>query len=214
MPYSTLLIDLDDTVYPAGNGMWDAIAARIDRYMIEKLSLPPTEVPAIRKDLHRRFGTTLRGLDATRRIDRHDYLAFVHDIPLQRFLAPNPLIRAALQAVPMRRVIFTNADRAHALRVLQALELSDLFDQVIDILDIWPYCKPMPEAFRLALHKANTRPAECIFIDDAPGNLAGAQDVGLAGILVRPGLASYEGVSIPSLAELPSALARLRSESL
>jgi putative hydrolase of the HAD superfamily len=209
MPFTTLLVDLDDTVYPAGNGVWEAIADRIDLYMVERLGLPQAEVPAIRKDLHRRFGTTLRGLASTRQVNRLDYLAFVHDIPLSQFLTPNPGLRAALLSLPQRKVIFTNADQAHAVRVLTALDLADLFEQIIDIHTIWPFCKPMPEAFNIALEKAQTRPEDCLFIDDALGNLAGARSVGLATLLVHPGAAPSDQPAIASLVELPQALSRL-----
>jgi putative hydrolase of the HAD superfamily len=209
MSFTTLLVDLDDTVYPAGNGVWEAIADRIDLYMVERLGLPQAEVPAIRKDLHRRFGTTLRGLASTRQVNRLDYLAFVHDIPLHHYLSPNPGLRAALLSLPQRKVIFTNADQAHAARVLAVLNLADLFEQIIDIHAIWPYCKPMPEAFKIALKKAQTRPDECLFIDDALSNLAGARTVGLSTILVHPGVAPADQPAISSLLDLPQALTRL-----
>ena len=209
MPFTTLLVDLDDTVYPSGNGLWETIARRIDLFMIERLGIPGPEVPAIRQDLFRRYGTTLRGLDATRHIDRRDYLSFVHDIPLQDYLKPDGRVRSALQACPLRRFIFTNSDRAHAGRVLKALELDDLFDQVIDIEDIWPYCKPMPEAFRLALERCGAQPHECIFIDDTLANLASARNLGLSTILVRPSPPPAGEIAIPNLADLNAALAHL-----
>ena len=208
MTYTTLLVDLDDTVYPAGNGLWEAIAARIDRYMHEKLGLPPAEIPALRKRLHSQYGTTLRGLAATRHVDELEYLAFVHDIPVQNYLTPNPGVRAALIACPLRKLIFTNANRGHAERVLAALELKDVFEDVIDILDIRPYCKPMPEAFALALAHADVSAQECIFLDDSMRNLEGARQAGLAGILV--GGENWSGedfVRIPGLDSLPGALA-------
>jgi putative hydrolase of the HAD superfamily len=43
--------------------------------------------------------------------------------------------------------------------------------------------KPSPESFRLALDRLGTLAEETIFIDDAPGNVAGACAVGLQGIL-------------------------------
>ena len=208
MTYKTLLIDLDDTVYPAGNGLWEAIAGRIDRYMHEKLGLHPAEIPALRKRLHAQYGTTLRGLAATRHVDELDYLSFVHDIPVQNYLTPNPAVREALLACPLRKVIFTNADRGHAERVLTALSLRDVFEDVIDILDIRPYCKPMPEAFSLALTRAGCSAEECIFLDDSTRNLEGARLAGLAGILV--GGESPPGGDfsrIPGLESLPVALA-------
>ena len=203
MSYTTLLVDLDDTVYPAGNGVWDAIAVRIERYMHERLGLSLEEIPAIRNDLHTRFGTTLRGLTETRQIDELDYLAFVHDIPLGEFLAPDLAVRTALQACPLRKTIFTNADQAHALRVLKALDLHDLFDRIIDIRAIRPYCKPMPQAFEITLGLLDCSPQECIFLDDAPRNLSAAQQLGITPVLVSPTPPQHpNGLWLSSLANL------------
>jgi putative hydrolase of the HAD superfamily len=210
MSFTTLLIDLDDTVYPADCGMWNAIATRIDQYMLERLAIPAEQIPSLRHELHARYGTTLRGLSATRSIDELDYLAFVHDIPVRDFLRPDSAVRAALISIPMRKCIFTNADRAHAARVLSALNLFDLFDMIIDIRDIHPYCKPMPDAYRLALLRAGAIPEDTLFVDDAPRNLKPAGEIGLTTVLVgRPCPEAAEFPCIPSLACLPEMLKHL-----
>lgn len=208
MPFNTLLIDLDDTVYPPSSGMWAAIAARIDSYMHERLGIPRDTIPALREELHTRYGTTLRGLAATRAVDELDYLSFVHDLPVTDYLTPDPAVRRALQALSQSKWIFTNADTAHARRVLSALALDDLFQGTVDIRTIHPYCKPMPEAYRTALNHIGVPPNECIFVDDSPRNLAAARDLGLGVILVSPTPNASNGIPcIPSLASLPDALA-------
>ena len=40
MKYSTLFIDLDDTLYINEDGLWAAIKERMSQYMIEKLDIP------------------------------------------------------------------------------------------------------------------------------------------------------------------------------
>ena len=42
------LFDLDDTLYAAGCGLWDAIGGRIERFMVERMGLAPDGVPALR----------------------------------------------------------------------------------------------------------------------------------------------------------------------
>jgi putative hydrolase of the HAD superfamily len=210
MPFTTLLIDLDDTVYPAASGMWDAIAARIDRYMHERLEIPAADITALRHDLHARYGTTLRGLTATRSINELDYLAFVHDLPVRDFLTPDPAVRAALKLLPQKKWIFTNADHHHAARVLSALNLDDLFDGVIDIHAIYPYCKPMPEAYRLALQLAGASPKEAVFVDDAARNLETAREIGLATVLLGSPCPPTASNCIQSLSALPQLLAYMQ----
>jgi putative hydrolase of the HAD superfamily len=167
-----------------------------------------TEVSELREQLYRTYGTTLRGLTITRGIDASDYLAFVHDIPLHNYLTPDERVGPVLARYPQRKVIFTNADQAHARRVLAILNLTDYFDQIIDILDVAPYCKPMPGAFQRALQLAGAASArESIFIDDAPHNLKAAREAGFYTIRVGP--AAVDGCCdavVPSLLDLPAVL--------
>ena len=207
----TILIDLDDTVYPASSGVWLAIQARMEKYMLERLRIPPQDVPAMRRDLYLKYGTTLRGLQVTRHIDELDFLSFVHDVPVCNLLTPDQAVREALLKISQPKFIFTNADRHHARRVLEVLELSDCFEGIIDILDIAPYCKPMPEAFQIAMKLANvTDPQDCIFIDDGLHNLAGARKLGIFTIHVGGDVSPDQcDASIQSLVQLPAVLQTL-----
>jgi putative hydrolase of the HAD superfamily len=180
MFFTTLLIDLDETLYPAGCGVWEAIADRIEQYMHLRLGVPREEIPALRRSLFHEYGTTLRGLQATREVDSADFLRFVHDVPLDSMIQPDLELHDVLLRYPQRRMVFTNADRRHAKRVLAHLQMDSIFAGIIDIWDIAPYCKPMPEAYHAALRLAGEPdPARVVFIDDSPRNLAGARAAGL-----------------------------------
>jgi len=48
--------------------------------------------------------------------------------------------------------------------------------------------KPRPEIYRRALERLGRAPAEAVFIDDAPANVAGARAVGMATIHYTPGI--------------------------
>ena len=62
MRFSTLFFDLDDTLYPASTGLWHAIKERMNMFMHERLCLPEAEIPALREQYFKTYGTTLRGL--------------------------------------------------------------------------------------------------------------------------------------------------------
>jgi putative hydrolase of the HAD superfamily len=84
-----------------------------------------------------------------------------------------------------KKVIFTNADNGHACRVLSNLGVENFFDKVIDIQAIHPYCKPMKEAFQLALISVGVKNvANCVMIDDSDRNLQTAHDLGFFTIQV------------------------------
>lgn len=213
MAYTTFLIDLDETIYPANCGVWDAISERMERYMHERLALPWDEIPTIRKSLYQQYGTTLRGLQVTRQVDEREFIDYVHDIPLEQYLGPDPALRAMLLRYPQRKFVFTNADRKHAGRVIARMGLEGCFDGIVDIFDIAPYCKPMLEAYQKALALAGVSdPGRCVFLDDSLRNLAGARAAGLFTVRVgapKPGYAHLESgadAMIARLLDLPGVI--------
>ena len=184
MRFTTLFFDLDDTLYPASTGLWHAIKERMNLYMRHRLGIPENEIAVLREQYFKMYGTTLRGLQERHQVDKEEYLAFVHDLPLQEYLTPNPVVREVIAALPTRNLIFTNADTPHARRVLAALQLDDLFETVVDVNAIAPYCKPMPESFAIAMDLANEPdPRKCVMIDDLPRTTRAALGVGMASLL-------------------------------
>jgi putative hydrolase of the HAD superfamily len=184
MRFTTIFFDLDDTLYPSSTGLWPAIKERMNLYMTERMGLPADEVPALREQYFKLYGTTLRGLQAHHNVDAQDYLAYVHDLPLEDFLTPNLLQREVIASLRTRNLIFTNADVHHARRVLATLNLDDLFETIIDVNAVAPYCKPMPESFAIAQDLADEPdPRKCVMIDDLPHTTRAALNVGMASIL-------------------------------
>jgi putative hydrolase of the HAD superfamily len=212
MPFTTLFFDLDDTLYASNNGLWDAIRARMGEYMVERVGIPREEVQALRRHYYQTYGTTLRGLQRHHQVDADDYLGYVHDLPLKNYLQPSPGLRLMLLSMPQPRWIFTNADAAHAHRVLACLDLAGCFEGIIDVRAIQFACKPEPVAYQRALALAgDPDPRQCVLLDDSPANLAPARDLGLTTVLVSSNGKSdpLAVVSISSLMELPDKLPEL-----
>ncbi|MCC6148269.1 MAG: pyrimidine 5'-nucleotidase [Anaerolineaceae bacterium] len=208
MRYSTLFFDLDDTLYPADSGLWPVMLERISLYMHEKLGLSWQEIPSLRKHLNQTYGTSLRGLKQLYQIDEHDYLQFVHDVPLSNFIQPNRYLRKIIESYPQRKFIFTNADSDHAARVIKVLELEGCFEKIIDIHTISPYCKPLTPAYQLAMQAAGeSDPRKCVLIDDTLINVAKARRLGFYAIRVGEddSPAQYDAC-IPRLSEILSVL--------
>jgi len=184
MRFTTLFFDLDGTLYSNSTGLWDAIRDRMNLYMRDRMGFPEKDVPQLREQYFKMYGTTLRGLQARHQVDVEDYLAFVHDLPLNEYLKPDPIQREVIASLGTRNLIFTNADVNHARRVLAALNLDDLFDVIVDVNAVSPYCKPMPESFAIAMDLANEPdPRKCVMIDDLPRTTRAALDVGMASLL-------------------------------
>jgi putative hydrolase of the HAD superfamily len=183
--FRTVFFDLDDTLYPNTSGVWEAIGVRINRYMQEKVGIQAGRVAALRDQYFRDYGTTLNGLMLHHNVDPVDYLDYVHQVPIEEMLQPDPDLRQTLRSLPQRRVVFTNASCAHAERVLRALGLEGSIDQVVDILALDMINKPRPESFRRAMSlSGETEAAACVTVDDAVRNLITASDLGMTTVLV------------------------------
>lgn len=209
---STLLFDLDDTLYPSGNGVWRAISDRISAYMERRIGLTPTETRTLRARYARSFGTTLAGLMADYDVEPENYLAFVHDVPLERYIKPDPELRSMLTALPQTKAVFTNASRAHAERSLGILGVEDLIDQIIAIEALDLVNKPELGAYTRALgHLGRPEPESCLLVDDRAVNLVPASRLGMTTVLVdRDGYAG-DGVdyAIPQIHDLTRTVPRL-----
>lgn len=186
MSTTTLIFDLDNTLYPASAGVWELIRQRIDLFMTQKLQYKLGEVCDARDKLYREYGTTLRGLQTLHQIDPEDYLKFVHEIPIQNYIQPNPVLKKIFNQLPHRKVIFTNSDRWHTKRVLEHLGILEEIDGIVDVLDVLPYCKPMEAAYHVALKKLNiSNPSDCMMFEDSPNNLITAQDLGMKTVFIN-----------------------------
>ena len=184
MRFTTVFFDLDDTLYPSDTGLWHAIKERMNSYMRERMHFPEDQIASVREKYFLQYGTTMRGLQANHNIDTEDFLAYVHDLPLKDYLTPNPTLRSLIASLPTRNLIFTNADINHAKRVLNVLELSDLFETIVDVNTVSPYCKPMLESFQIAMKLAGeTDLSKCVMIDDIHRTTRAAREAGMFSIL-------------------------------
>lgn len=80
------------------------------------------------------------------------------------------------------QVALLSNDSVELAPKLSALGISQLFDPLVISAQIG-VMKPDERAYRAVLDKIGRRPAEAIFIDDMPANIAGAEAIGIKGIL-------------------------------
>lgn len=211
MDYSVLFFDLDDTLYSNTNGLWEAIRERMTDFMRERLGFPPDEIPELRSNYFETYGTTLRGLQINHSVDSDEYLAYVHDLPLEEFISPDPNLHDLLFSLPQHKWIFTNADENHAKRVLGILGLTDCFTGIIDVRALGFLCKPDRKAYQRALSLVNgADPNHCVLLDDSPRNLEPAYQIGFTTVLVGANEAHpVADYSVENLLELPQVFHQL-----
>ncbi|KAK4749746.1 hypothetical protein SAY87_027195 [Trapa incisa] len=130
--YECLLFDMDDTLYPMSTGINLACRRNIEEFMLQNLGIEESEVPLMCLELYKEYGTTMAGLKALGyEFDDDEFHAYVHGrLPYEK-LKPDPVLRNLLLSMPQCKIIFTNADKDHAARVLSRLGLEDCFEGVI-----------------------------------------------------------------------------------
>ena len=213
MHFSTLFFDLDATLYPASNGLWDQIRLRIYKFMLEEIGIPEVEIPATRDKYWTTYGTTLEGLRIHHQVEPDDYLKYVHDLPLKDFLEPDPVLRELLKTLPQDLWVFTNADHRHAGRVLNELGISDLFSGVVDLLALDFIVKPNRKAYQTALKLAGvTDPKKCVLFDDLIQNLIPAKELGFYTSLVgENGSSTQVDIQLKSIHDMKEKMPQLWS---
>ena len=180
------IFDLDNSLYPPSADLFALIDVRMGAFIQRLLGCDAEEARRVQKRHFLEHGTTLAGLMRDHGVDPHEFLDFVHDIDLAR-LAADPALVAALDRLPGRKFIFTNADEGHARRVLDRLGLANAFDGMHDIhaMDYVP--KPNPPGYAAMCDRHGIDPARALFVDDMARNLAPAKALGMVTVWLDNG---------------------------
>lgn len=211
MNWSTLFFDLDDTLYSRTNGLWEAIRGRMNDYLVDPVGFPPDETQDMALRYYQIYGTTLRGLQLNHNVDADEYLAYVHDLPIEEYISPDVELQKMLSSLPQMKWILTNSDANHANRVLEVLRLEGFFTGIIDVRALDFLCKPEREAYQRAMEIADiSEPTNCVFFDDSIRNLVPAHEIGFTTVLVgtneKHAGADY---SVTNLLDLPQVFPQL-----
>ncbi|MED6210243.1 hypothetical protein PIB30_062354 [Stylosanthes scabra] len=130
--YDCLLFDLDDTLYPLSCGIAKACGQNIKDYMVEKLGIERSKIDELSNLLYKNYGTTMAGLRAIGYdFDYDEYHSYVHGRLPYENLKSDAVLRNLLLSLPYRKLIFTNADKVHAVKALNRLGLEDCFEGII-----------------------------------------------------------------------------------
>ena len=180
------IFDLDNSLYPPSSNLFALIDERMGAYIARLLGCDAAEARRVQKAHFLAHGTTLAGLMREHGVDPHDFLDFVHDIDLAR-LAADPALVAALDRLPGRKFVFTNADEAYARRVLGRLGLANAFEGLHDIHAMAYQPKPDPAAYAAMCARLRIDPARALMVDDMARNLVPAKALGMVTVWLDNG---------------------------
>ncbi|MGE4429186.1 MAG: pyrimidine 5'-nucleotidase [Sphingobium sp.] len=180
------IFDLDNTLYPASADLFGLMDVRMGDYIARLLECDAQEARTIQKRYFHDHGTTLAGLMRHHGVDPHHYLDFVHDIDLGALSSDAALI-AHIEALPGRKMIFTNGDEPYARRVLDRLGLSTHFELIHDIHATGYRPKPDPHGYTLLRDTYGIDLARAAFFEDMARNLKPAKALGMSTIWLNNG---------------------------
>lgn len=181
---SYILFDLDETLYPKDSGLMDVVRERIMEYMRARLGFDQDTAGRLRQEYLQAYGTTSRGLHLHWGIDLDDYLVYVHDVPVESYLEPDPLLDALLARLDAQKAIFTNSPAYHVQRVLRALRVERHFSRIFDINTLGYVHKSDEQAHRFVLQALGAGGQECLLVDDLVINLQPGKNLGMVTVLV------------------------------
>lgn len=182
---TTWIFDLDNTLYPPDTALFAQIEKRMTAHVSRVLGVDPAEADRLRSHYWRDYGTTLAGLMREHRIDPHAYLLDVHDIDFS-VLRPDPELAAAIDALPGRKIIHTNADALYAGRVLDRLGIGP-FEAIFGIEEVGFHPKPDARAYTAVIGAQGFDPTCAAMFEDDPRNLAVPAELGIQTVLVGSG---------------------------
>ncbi|MBX7249485.1 MAG: pyrimidine 5'-nucleotidase [Caulobacteraceae bacterium] len=179
------VFDLDNTLYPIECEYMLLIEGRMTDFVMRQTRLDREAARALQKSYYHEHGTTLAGLMANHGVDPQAFLDEVHEVSMDR-LTPDPDLRAAVERLPGRRLVFTNGGSRHAARVLRRLQLDDLFEAVfhLEAADFVP--KPNRATYESLISRHGVDPRRAAFFEDSEKNLKPAFDLGMTTVMVGP----------------------------
>ncbi|HRD78907.1 MAG TPA: pyrimidine 5'-nucleotidase [Hyphomicrobiaceae bacterium] len=180
----TWIFDLDNTLYPAECNLFAEVDRRMAEYIQRFLGVPYDYAKHLQKAYYRQFGTTLAGMMQVHNMDPTDFLHYVHEIDLTPVPA-SPALRAAIERLPGRKLIFTAGSHRHAERVAGKLGILDLFEDIIDIVDSGFLPKEKAESYGRLIASHGIEPGACAMFEDMPHNLEPAHLLGMTTVLVH-----------------------------
>jgi putative hydrolase of the HAD superfamily len=206
------LFDLDNTLHDASIHIFPHISRSMTAYLAQHLQLHDDEASTLRVRYWQRYGATLLGMMRHHGTDPHHFLWHTHQFPrLSQMVVAERGLRHALQRLPGRKIVFSNAPAQYALDVLSLLGLRNLFSRICSVEHTGFRPKPDVRGFVRLLRDNRLVAAQCVMVDDCLENLRTARVLGMKTVWISrtPRCPAYVDLRIESVLRLPRALGRL-----
>lgn len=196
------IFDLDDTLHNASAHIFPVMNRAMTQYIMDTLNLDETAAHKMRQHYWRIYGATLKGLmrhhgGHPTYFRPHHFLLETHRLTnLPDMVVQVKRLRHMLQSLSGRKLVFTNAPRDYALRVLEIMGIADCFELIFSVESTKFHGKPSIRGFQMLLKTIKTKASDCVMLEDSLPALMTAKRLGMKTIwitkrLQKPNFVDY-----------------------
>ena len=202
------IFDLDDTLHNASAHIFPVMNQTMTQYIMDHLNLDETAAHKLRKHYWRLYGATLKGLVRHHNTNPYHFLEETHQLEnLHNMVIQVKRLRHMLKNLDGRKLVFTNAPRSYALRVLDILDIEDAFELVFSVESTKFHAKPSVRGFQELLKTIKAKASDCIMLEDNLPALMTAKRLGMRTIWVskklhKPSYVDYRLSSVLALTHI------------
>ena len=202
------IFDLDDTLHNASAHIFPVMNQSMTQYIMDHLNLNEDEAHKLRKHYWRVYGATLKGLVRHHNTNPNHFLEETHQLEnLHDMVIQVKRLRQMLDTLKGRKLVFTNAPRSYALRVLDILDIEDAFECIFSVESTKFHAKPSVRGFQQLLKTLKVKPSDCIMLEDNLPALMTAKRLGMRTIWVskklhKPSFVDYRLSSVLALTHI------------
>lgn len=202
------IFDLDDTLHNASAYIFPVMNQAMTQYIMDHLSLNEDEAHHLRKHYWRVYGATLKGLVRHHNTDPYHFLEETHQLDkLHDMVIQVKRLRHTLDNLKGRKVVFTNAPRSYALRVLDIMDIEDVFELIFSVESTKFHAKPSVRGFQQLLKTIKVNAGDCIMLEDNLEALKTAKRLGMKTVWVsrklhKPSYVDYRVSSVLALTHI------------
>ena len=183
------VFDLDDTLHDASSHIFPVMNKAMTQYIMDTLTLDESKAFKLRQHYWRIYGATLKGLMRHHGVNPYHFLSSTHDfMDIDNMVSIRKSLRHCINSLQGRKVIFTNAPRNYAVRVLAVLGIEDLFELVFSVESTKFHPKPSIRGFKQLLRAIKAKASDCVMLEDNLTALMTAKRIGMKTIWVSSAL--------------------------
>ena len=178
------------------------------QYIMDHLDLDENAAHNLRKHYWRVYGATLKGLVRHHNTDPYHFLEETHQLEnLNEMVIQVKRLRHTLNGLEGRKLVFTNAPRSYALRVLDIMDIEDVFELIFSVESTKFHAKPSVRGFQQLLKTIKAKASDCIMLEDNLEALKTAKRLGMKTVWVskklhKPSYVDYRVSSVLALTHI------------